>query len=136
MLTYMLMKTSRQMKSGLDKALSELGYTSGQFALMNQIELMKNEAASYEIADRLSSDRPTVSGIVQRLTQKGILIKKDHPEDRRSQIISLSLEGLKDLQALRTIADQVSADIFKAFSELEKANLKTYLEKISESLEG
>lgn len=134
-LSYDFIKTSRHMKAKLDKELNKIGITSMQFAVMNQIARMNNEVTSHFIANELGSDRPTVSGIVNRLYSKNLISKKSAEKDKRSQILSLTESGEKMLLQLRLIADDIGEEIFNEFSSKDMKELKKLLIKINNNLE-
>lgn len=134
MLAYLLIKTSRNLKSGIDKAFQGQGITSTQFAIMNQIDLMGNRCLASEIASAIGSDRPTVSGVIQRLYSQGIINKIDNEKDRRSQIIELTPKGYKRLFHLRGIADDLSQEIFGHLSVESRDHLIHELQSINHKL--
>lgn len=123
------------MKAKLDKELNKIGITSMQFAVMNQIAQMNNEVTSHFIANELGSDRPTISGIVNRLYSKNLISKKSAEKDKRSQILSLTESGEKMLLQLRLIADDIGDEIFNEFSSKDMKELKKLLIKINNNLE-
>lgn len=135
MLTYLIMKTSRNLKCKLDRELKPFDITSSQFSVMNQIEVMGNKAVAHEIADTLGYDRPTISAIVQRLYKSEIIIKTDNPKDRRTQYLSLSKHGLEVLYQLRHIADEISNEIFSTIDPQLKDTLVKTLNQINMKLE-
>lgn len=135
MLSYLLMKTSRNLKCHLDRQLKAEGITSSQFALMNQIEFMDNKALAHQVAEILGYDRPTVSAIIQRLYKLGIIYKTDNPEDKRSHYISLTEEGLKSLDKIRRIADELSEQVFGQLSESDQNKMIDLLNTINEGLD-
>lgn len=136
MLAYLIMKTSRNLKCKLDRELKNLNITSSQFSVMNQIEVMGNKSVAHEIADTLGYDRPTISAIVQRLYKAEIIVKTDNPKDRRTQYLSLSKDGIKILNQLRHIADDISNDIFKHIDNDVMDTLIEALNQINIELEA
>ncbi len=134
-LSYLLIKTSRILKNSLDKKLNEYNITASQFSVLNQIANKNEMITSAEVADILESDRPTISGVINRLEEKGLVQKTLNSEDKRSSYLKLSKESLKLVGELRMVSDQLNAEIFTDFSESEKKNIKSYLLKIMETVE-
>src|SRR6187549_1703410 len=63
-------------------------------------------------ADRCS--QPTMTGIVNGLADKGWVQRDPHPDDARSALVSMTLEGLQTLTAVRRrnatlVADRIEA---------------------------
>lgn len=46
-------------------------------------------------------DKPTISGIIQRLEKKGLLQKKENFMDKRSYLISLTPLGYKSIKKVK-----------------------------------
>lgn len=136
MIAYLLIKTSRNLKGQLDKELKKSGVTSAQFAVMNQIASMGNHVLAYEIASELGSDRPTVSAIIQRLFKANLLIRTENRIDRRTQYIELTTKGLKTLEELRMIANNLSENIFGQLDEKRRIQLLSELNQINKNLEA
>ncbi|MBN2795245.1 MAG: MarR family transcriptional regulator [Clostridia bacterium] len=135
MLTYLLIKVSRYMKTKMDQSLKSIALTSSQFSVMNQIDLMGNRGVANEIAEQLGSDRPTISGIISRLEKLSYIEKFKNDYDRRSEFIKLTHLGQEKLKEARKIADALSSEFFKAFSIEEKEKLEKQMLFLVEKLE-
>lgn len=68
------------------------GLTAGQMRIL--ISLVPGRPTrTLELASRLYTDPGTVSGLLRRLTQKGLICTQQASEDRRVQLVSLSPTG-------------------------------------------
>jgi len=134
-LSYLLLKASKYLKNCLDTKLSQYNVTSAQFSVLNQIANKNGLVTSAEIASNLGSDRPTISGIINRLEEKKLLEKVSNPEDRRSAYLKLNKDTLELVKELRRISNELNCEIFNVFNEKELANIKEYLVKIIEKAE-
>lgn len=121
-LSYLLIKASRQLKNKLDKALKPLDITAAQFSVIKQIQLSGFITAA-EIAQRLGSDRPTISGIINRLEKKRIVFKIDNPEDKRSSYLQIDKGSNQLVDRITAISDELNVDIFLIYSEEEAKQL-------------
>lgn len=131
-LSYLLMKLSRQLKNSLDNKLSIYKITASQFSVLNQIAISNGVITSAEIADSLNSDRPTISGVINRLESKKLVHKITNPNDKRSVYLKLDNNALKLVDELRDISDQLEQEIFSLFDEVELLYLRKYLYKLIE----
>lgn len=132
---FMIIKASRLLKAKLDQALKPYDITAAQFSVMNQI--YNNEQITLvEIANRLSSDKPTISGIINRLESKGILIKMDNPYDKRSSYLSLTPVAIDMMKEVIKISDLTNREVFSAISQDENKNLNDNLNQIIKILEN
>ncbi|MGF2942922.1 MarR family winged helix-turn-helix transcriptional regulator [Enterococcus xiangfangensis] len=73
---YLLMNISKKLKYDLNKALLEKGITVQQWAVIQQVDL-KEPVTATELVHILDMDKPTISGIVQRLEKKELLVKRE-----------------------------------------------------------
>jgi DNA-binding MarR family transcriptional regulator len=74
-----------------------------------------------QLAELLHLDRGTLSGIVERLTAQGLLLRKPHPQDGRSVLLQLSARG----RALdRETAGTVEACVGRALATLPHSKIK------------
>ena len=129
-LSYLIIKSSRYLKNSLDKKLTKYNVTASQFAVLNQIANNNGLVTSAEVASNLDSDRPTISGIINRLEEKNLIEKVRNPEDKRSVYLRLNKDALELVKELRIISDQLNCEIFSSFNDSELVNLKEYLLKI------
>lgn len=134
-LSYLLIKASRHLKNSLDKKLNEYDITASQFSVLNQIAYKNGLITSAEVANSLSSDRPTISGIINRLEEKNLVEKIANPEDKRSSYLKLNTDALELVENLRMTSDQLNYEIFSNFKKSEIDNMKKYLLKIVDKME-
>lgn len=134
-LSYLLIITSRYLKNSLDKRLSDYNVTASQFSVLNQIALKSGEITLAQVADNLKSDRPTISGIINRLEDKGFLTKIINKEDKRSSYLKLTDDALEMVSVLRDTSDKLNMDIFSDLDKNELDNLKEYLINIIEKMD-
>lgn len=134
-MAYLLMKTSRLLKGTLDQRLQEHDVTARQFSVLNQIANHNGRITSAEVAKELESDRPTISGVINRLEKSGYLQRKENPKDRRSAYLKLNKEALKLVEELRVISDEVNQQVFDTFTDCEKSNMNDYLVKLLHRIE-
>ncbi|RJQ83578.1 MarR family winged helix-turn-helix transcriptional regulator [Amycolatopsis panacis] len=46
-----------------------------------------------ELTDRLSTDRPYTTLVVDELVRRGLAVREPHPEDRRSRVVTATAAG-------------------------------------------
>ncbi|MEU4190594.1 MarR family transcriptional regulator [Kribbella sp. NPDC026611] len=74
-------------------------------------------------ADRCS--QPTMSNLVQRLQDQGLVIRSQDPADSRASLISLSDAGLAELRSARRQAGQALAAHLSQLSTAEVSTLES-----------
>lgn len=130
-LSYLLIKSSRFLKQALDKRLLEYNVTATQFSVLNQIAYKNGYVTSAEVADCLESDRPTISGVINRLEKNGLIDKIENPDDKRSVYLKLNEHTLELVDELRKISDEVNFELFEIFNENEIAIIKKCLLRLT-----
>lgn len=123
-LPYLLIRSSRKLRKRLDHSLQEFDLTAAQFSVVQQIRMAEQPVTAAEIAERLESDRPTVSGILTRLEKKGLVEKHDHPADGRSTCLKVNRDSEALLDRITARSEELTTEIFSIFSEAEKAQLE------------
>lgn len=134
-LSYMINMASRQLKNKLDKALKEYDITAAQFSVIIQIYLSENPITAAEIAQRLGADRPTISGIINRLEKKNIVFKVPNPNDKRSSYLQIYKEAKELVNRMITISDELTTDTFSIYSKEETIKLKDMILRLIECTE-
>ena len=70
-----------------------------------------------KLADYLGVTRPTASAICERLVQENFVDRKEHPQERRAVVLSLTETGRARLEEIRTITCSNISPMFEEFSE-------------------
>jgi len=134
-LSFLVLKASRNLKNGLEKELQVYDVTAAQFAVIQRVSMASGGITAAEIAEGMGSDRPTISGIVNRLVAKDILVKEDNPKDGRSSFLRIH-EGAEGLvQKLMVESEQVNSAGFSVFSQAELLQFESYLLRLIQQTE-
>lgn len=139
---YLLNKTARLSKMKVNQKLAEIDLTFPQFLVIKHLykdkilhgNLSMKSPAS--IAEHLGYDRPTVTGIIDRLVREGFVIRESNPSDRRSQTISLTEKAKNLINVMDNFFEEVNAKTLHGFEEEAVENLKEYLRKIINNLDN
>ena len=87
-----------------------------------------------EIAERLGIEVPTVVRTVQRMEAAGLLRREPDPQDRRRSRIALTAPGRAVEPDVRRALDEVDARATEGFSEEERAQFRSLLERADANL--
>lgn len=82
------------------------------------------------LAEIEAISRPSTTGIVSKLMDKGLVLKRDNPEDGRSAIVAISPEGAKLLQRRRQERNAFLAKAVESLSDDERLVLARAAELI------
>ncbi|MGU7369513.1 MarR family winged helix-turn-helix transcriptional regulator [Bacillus cereus] len=106
-LGYLLNKVSVITKTELTNQLKEYKITAQQWSVLKDISLYSTGTTPAMIADRLFADRPTVTGIIQRLLEKGWIITKHNPNDKRSHLVFLTDKASSLIKEIEHVSNDV-----------------------------
>lgn len=86
--------------------------------------------AMSRLAEIEAVSRPSTTGIVSRLIDKGLVVRADNPDDGRSAIVAISPEGSKLLQHRRQEKNAFLARAVESLSDDERLVLARAAELI------
>jgi DNA-binding MarR family transcriptional regulator len=78
-----------------------------------------------ELAESLGMDAPAATVAVNDLAERGFVTRKEHPDDRRAKLVSLTPAGRALVRAVESVPDHAP----ESMSDLSAAEMKT-LKKI------
>src|SRR5436305_755780 len=82
------------------------------------------------ISQRRGLDAPTITGIVQRLEQSGLVERRHSREDRRVVKVYLTAEGQDIITSLVPVAKNFQEVMTQGFSEAERQDILVKLQQI------
>lgn len=110
---YLLNKATLKLRRELQAELAFHDVTPQQWAVLRDVHEQERlpegarRVAPSDVASRLFADRPTISGVVDRLVQRGYLYTMPNPSDRRSMLLALTPTA----RELIPVLDDVSHDL-------------------------
>lgn len=136
-LGYLLHKISVMTKTELTNQLKEYNITAQQWSVLKDISFYPNGTTPAVIADRLLADRPTVTGIIQRLVQKDWIVTKHNPNDKRSHLVFLTDKASSLIHEIEHVSDNVIKiavmNIPKDEVEITMCVLKNMIQNLKEN---
>ena len=110
---------------------------SSEIQCMILTELYHGESPSvHEIADRIGSDDPWVSRMVESLRKDGMLTREPDPDDRRSVKVKLTHKGLLQASRLQETLDGQAEAIMAKVPPDERKVLLASLERLAGVLDN
>ncbi len=129
-----------QVKQLQDRAFNKILKEEGIYEFNGQqgrilFALWKNEKLSLiELSRRTSLAKTTLSAMVDRMKNEGLLIVESSKEDKRSLVIYLSDKTLSLEEKINRATKKISDIFYKDFSEEEANELDRLLGKVKENL--
>jgi DNA-binding MarR family transcriptional regulator len=115
----------------LDKELraADLPITPEQFRILTEL-WTQDGITQIELAARGKRDRASITRIVDLLEEKGLIARRDDPNDRRVKLICLTAAGRELEPKARPAAQQSIRVVMAPLSAEERQTLTALLEKI------
>lgn len=85
------------------------------------------------VAEMIAYDRATIGGVIERLEQKGWILRVVNARDRRARELSLTPEGRRVLAALLPIVREVQDEILQG---LGGADRERFLKLVRQAVRG
>ncbi len=89
-----------------------------------------------QLADACDISAPTISTLLTRMEEMGLLIRTCDQADKRAGCISISEKGKQALDAWNKESYLIDDEGLQGFSEEEKANFADYLNRMYKNLTG
>jgi DNA-binding MarR family transcriptional regulator len=86
-----------------------------------------------EVARRLLLETPSVTTMVDRLTERGLVERVKDPKDRRKTLVALTRKGRHLVDAVREPGHQLEEEMFGALDQGERETLRAILQKLHDA---
>ncbi len=128
-INFMLNKTQNAVLIHFRDRLAEYQVTPVQYAALKCLWTEDNKTPK-QIANEIMLDASTITGILDRLESKDLVVRTPSVSDRRTLIISLTDAG----KALQTDIDRIilesNHEVLRSLSEEEQASFRDYLDRV------
>lgn len=105
------------------------GLTETQFAVLEAL-YHKGRLAQVDIAGKLLSSPSNLTLVLDNLERDGLISRSQDPDDRRRQIVDLSLRGRERIAALFPVHAAGIARLMSALTESEQEDLGRLCRKL------
>lgn len=80
-----------------------------------------NAATAIDIADLFKRDKAQITRVVNQLIDKGLVQKEPNPDDKRSQLLSLTSAGRVKQEKLQTLSDYMEDQMTQSIDATDLA---------------
>ncbi|MGJ4897679.1 MULTISPECIES: MarR family winged helix-turn-helix transcriptional regulator [unclassified Bradyrhizobium] len=81
------------------------------------------------LAGLIAYDRTTITGVIDRLAQKGLVVRRASARDRRSRELLITDEGRRTLEAITPAVEAAQRLMVRGLSEAEAKELVRLMQK-------
>lgn len=123
-------------KSVLSKEFQSVGlpYPATYLKVTRLIE-SNQPCTAQTLVQQLQRDKAQITRLLNDMEKAGLITRKPNPEDRRSQLLSLSQKGEEDFATMRNIEKQVVNKMMQGISQKETDTIITLLNRLNENLQ-
>jgi len=129
-INFVLTKAQRNIHQLFKAELAPYGVTPGQYAVLRCL-WDENAQTARKLADRLALDGSTITGILDRMEQKGLIEKLADPKDRRALQVMLTETGHKLQKPLSQAILNANHKALMSLDEMQAETLKQMLHDLN-----
>lgn len=129
---FKLSRAMRKVQRYYEMNLAPLEITTVQFYVLSS--LWETDGIKFkELAQKLSMDGATLTGILDRLERQGLVIRADDPEDRRSILVFLAEKAKSRSDEFSHLAETLDNEIKDQFNSEDFATFSRMLDQIGKN---
>ena len=125
-------RVGKKLKQIQRETIKETNLTPPQYVVLTLL-WEQDERPFKDLADAVQCTRATMTGIVDTLEKKGLVIRAPNPDDRRSLLVKLTDDG-KALQHSTPTLDRIFHSCCVGLTPDEARQLSQLLRKLDDSL--
>jgi DNA-binding MarR family transcriptional regulator len=127
---------ARMRKTIFDQAVKEMGITRAQWWALSNLSRHKTEGMNQsDLARALNVGKPTIGGLIDRLTEKGMVERRSHGDDRRVKNIYITDHGYDLIHYMSPIAANLNTVFLEGIPDKDIRVAEAVLQKLKDNLE-
>jgi MarR family transcriptional regulator for hemolysin len=128
-LAFLLVDAGRKLNDTYDLHMKPLGLTRSQWRVMAYVSRYPGISQS-ELAENIELSRMAITGLLDRMSNKGLVDRRLVESDRRVRAVFLSEKGQALIKHMNSTAVQVLQQIFANTTNKDREQLRELLETI------
>ncbi len=113
---------------------SEFGTTLPRFDLLAQLDREPAGLSMGELSARMMVTGGNVTGIVDQLEGEGLVVREDHPTDRRAFRVRLTPAGRRQFRRMAAVHEAWIVELFDGWSTAQKTQVHGLLATLKQHL--
>jgi DNA-binding MarR family transcriptional regulator len=126
---FRLGKAYQQVNHEARRCLAPYGVTPAQYGLL-EVLWEEDGQSGAALGERLRLDSATITGLLDRLAQAGLVDRRPHPTDRRVNHVWLTEHGRSLQQDLDRVMDTLTADVLGQLSRVDAERFQDILVRL------
>lgn len=132
--THRMIVTNQMHRRMLEKNLDGTGIHRAQHRLLMTLACDQFRS-QVELARKLEVSPAAIAVALKSLEKAGLISKTAKQEDNRVNFVELTQEGRKNVEESREFFDTLDQEMYRGFSEKEREELCSYLDRIYANME-
>jgi DNA-binding MarR family transcriptional regulator len=124
---YLLNQVSSAVRLRLERALREFELTATQYTVMSRVK-GREILSSARLARAHHVSPQTMNELIANLVARGLLQRKEDPDNRRVLLVSLTDQGRELLEACDRKVDVLETEFFTSFNTADHGMFRKLLE--------
>lgn len=124
-----ILYAAHRVRTAADARLRECGLSLPAFKLLRALE--NSDRSMREISEILHISPRTVTDMIDGLEARGLVARGPHPADRRVTLLRLTPDGIRQLAAAATLAEQASRAAISGVSLQDQQTLRGLLDQVA-----
>lgn len=131
---FVINKTSQAIKKEFSRRLKAYDLTPEQWSALNRLG-EEDGLTQKDLAERTYKDSPNTTRIIDKLEKKGLLQRREDPEDRRAFQIFLTESGKSLREQIIPVASQLNVDVTDGLDKKDLSQLLQLMNRIYANLD-
>ena len=124
--TYLASLLAKSFSRALQERGQKLGFAPGQFPVL--LELWAEEGLTQkQLLDRLDIEQATMANTLARMERDGLIVRRKHPQDKRSQQIFLTERAREIEAAAKEAALAADQSLLSGLRQFERELMLEYM---------
>ena len=126
---------SRLVRTYIDMRARAIGTTRAQWALMSRLARQPGLTQA-ELAEILEIQPISLTRLVDRLADQGLVVRQPHPSDRRANCVFITENGLLAMDAFSPLAQEIAEELFAGIASQDLGPFTALLEAIKTNVKA
>jgi DNA-binding MarR family transcriptional regulator len=132
---FLVHDVSRLRQTIFDHWLKPLGITRSQWWVLTGVSRLGDKGIPQtELAKVLDLGKVALGGLIDRLEERGFVERRDHPADRRLNLVHLTKRGTVILEKMAKIGMQMNAKVMRGISNRRQHEFAAMLHEMKFNL--
>ena len=125
---------SKDMRTAIDRSLSEFDLRTQQAGVLLHCCRLRGASPS-QLASMVGTDTAGITGLIDQLEKRGLVIRQANPSDRRATIVEPTEKGRSLLPGISGVFRTLHTQLLAGFSRDEKSMLEELLRRLRRNVE-